>query len=194
MAKADKKSSLVGTIIFVVLVAAVVIGIYMSVTRSKDSNAIEANVEVTEASTLISRDLKNNYPATVREVMKYYCRITQCLYSDELSDSEVEKLVDKIRELYSDELLKENDRDTMLGLARGEIKNYRSNKKTIQSYNVAESGEITYYRNETPARAVINIYFTIKEDNYYVRAYEEFVLVQDSNENWKILGWRLSEE
>lgn len=196
MAETKKKSGIAGTIVFVALAALFVIGIYMSLTRNKNEGKLEADVQISEASNLIAKDLKNSYPGTAREVMKLYCRITQCLYSDDLSDKEIEDLIDQLRMLYADELLAENDRDTMIGLARGEIKHYNSNTMTINSYNVEESGEITYFRNENPPRALIDVYFTIKNDKAksFERAYEEFVLIEDDNSHWKILGWRLTEE
>ena len=195
MAQPKKKSSVGTTIVCIVFAAVLIVGVYLSLTRDKQKNAIEADAEVAEVTTLISRDLDKDYPATVREVMKYYCRITKCIYSEELSDSQMTKLVDKLRGLYSDDLLAQNDRTEMIGLVKTEIKNYNTAETKIQSYNVAESGEITYYRNETPQRALIDIYFTLKnKDGSFDRAYEEFVLIQDADSRWKIQGWRLSED
>ena len=195
MAQPKKKSSVGTTIVCIVFAAVLIVGVYLSLTRDKQKNAIEADAEVAEVTTLISRDLDKDYPATVREVMKYYCRITKCIYSEELSDSQMTKLVDKLRGLYSDDLLAQNDRTEMIGLVKTEIKNYNTAETKIQSYNVAESGEITYYRNETPQRALIDIYFTLKnKDGSIDRAYEEFVLIQDADSRWKIQGWRLSED
>ena len=195
MAQTKKKSSLGATIVGILFGVVFIVGIYLTVTRGRQQNAIEADAEVSEANTLISRDLEKDYPATVREVMKYYCRITKCLYSDGVSEVQLTELTDKLRELYSDDLLAANDRTEMIGLIKTEIKNYEKAGSKIQSYNVAESGEIKYYRNETPQRAIINIYFTIKQekDNSFDRAYEEFVLVQDAKDRWKIMGWRMAE-
>ena len=195
MAQTKKKSSLGATIVGILFGAVFIVGIYLTVTRGRQQNAIEADAVVSEANTLISRDLEKDYPATVREVMKYYCRITKCLYSDGVSEVQLTELTDKLRELYSDDLLAANDRTEMIGLIKTEIKNYERAGSKIQSYNVAESGEIKYYRNETPQRAIINIYFTIKQekDNSFDRAYEEFVLVQDAKDRWKIMGWRMAE-
>ena len=195
MAQTKKKSSLGATIVGILFGAVFIVGIYLTVTRGRQQNAIEADAEVSEANTLISRDLEKDYPATVREVMKYYCRITKCLYSDGVSEVQLTELTDKLRELYTDDLLAANDRTEMIGLIKTEIKNYEKAVSKIQSYNVAESGEIKYYRNETPQRAIINIYFTIKQekDNSFDRAYEEFVLVQDAKDRWKIMGWRMAE-
>lgn len=190
-----KKAGVGGTIFIVIMAAAVILGFYMMLTRNKDKGTLEADVDISEASTLIARDLKKDYPGTAREVMKLYCRITQCLYSDELSDDQIEDLVDQIRGLYSDELLAANNREEMIGLARGEIKHYRSNNMTINSYNVCESADIVYYRTSKPYRAVLNIYFTIKTEDGFERAYEEFVLVEDETDgHWKIMGWRMAEE
>ena len=195
MAQTKKKSSLGATIVGILFGAVFIVGIYLTVTRGRQQNAIEADAEVSEANTLISRDLEKDYPATVREVMKYYCRITKCLYSDGVSEVQLTELTDKLRELYTDDLLAANDRTEMIGLIKTEIKNYEKAGSKIQSYNVAESGEIKYYRNETPQRAIINIYFTIKQekDHSFDRAYEEFVLVQDAKDRWKIMGWRMAE-
>ena len=197
MAQVKKKSSVGGTIVFILLLAAVILGVYLSLIRDKNKTSAEVDVKFSEADKLISRDLETDYPATVREVMVYYSKITKCLYSDDISDSQLIELTDKIRGMYSDELLEQNDRTEMIGLIRGEIKKYQANKMSIQSYNVEESGEIVHYKNENPPRAVVDVYFTIKHDEkeiYFERAYEEFVLAQDSDYKWKILGWRLTED
>ena len=197
MAEVKKKNSVVGTIVFIVLLAAVIIGVYLVINRDKNKTSAEVDVKVSDAEKLISRNLESDYPATVREVLVYYSKITKCLHSDDLSESQLIELTDKIRALYSEELLNRNDRTEMIGLIKGEIKSYKDNKMSIQSYNVAESGEVTYFRNEDPPRAVINVYFTVKheeKDIYFERAYEEFALAQDKDGKWKILGWRLTED
>ena len=195
MAKSTKKAGVGGTIVVVLIIAAFIVGLYMMLTRSKDEKTkLEPNVKVSEATTLIDRDLKKDYPGTAREVMKFYCKITQCLYNNELSDSEIEKLVDQLRGIYSDELLEKNERDMMVGLVRGEIKHYRSNDMTINSYNIAESGEIVYDRTSVPQKCAVDIYLTTKSGNEFYRSYETFYLYEDDDKHWKILGWEITEE
>ena len=101
------KMGIGGTILFVVLFVIVVVGIYLMITRNKNEGKLEPNVEVTEYSNLKQRNMITNYPQTAREVVKLYCRITKCLYNEDLSDSQVEELVDMLRMLYSTELLDE---------------------------------------------------------------------------------------
>ena len=119
---AKKKNSPVGTIIFTILLAAVIIGIYFAITRNKNNDTKEIPAETSEADTLIKKDLDWEYPATPREVLKLYCRITKCLYNDDLTDDQIKKLVAQVRNLYSYELLENNAEDEQV-LVEGVISN-----------------------------------------------------------------------
>ena len=188
----SKGNGIAGTIIAIILMGSIIIGFYLMITRDKREGKLEPNVEVSEAQTLLARDMSKDYPQTPREVVKLYCRITKCLYNEELSDKQIEDLVDMLRSLYSDELLTQNPRDDMIGLVRGEIKHYQSNGKVINSYSIDTSGDIEYNRSLNPAQAVVDIYFTIKEGADFNRAYEELMLIEAETNTWKIVGWRES--
>ena len=188
------KMGIGGTIVMVILFVIVVVGIYLMITRTKNEGKLESNVDITEYSTLKQRNLITNYPQTAREVVKLYCRITKCLYNEELSDSQIEELVDMLRMLYSSELLDENPREDMIGLVKGDIQSYKKFERTINSYSIDDSGDIVYVRTTKPAKATVNMYFTIKAGSAFERAYEEILLVEENENIWKILGWRQSED
>ena len=210
----QKRKSIGITVLVMVLIGVIAIGVFMTLTRdnsdpesksffgrifsmfakNSDESKLEADVDVSEYASLTQRDLTVNYPVTCREVVKYYCRITKCLYNDDLSDSQVEKLVDMLRLLYSDELLAENPRDDMVWLVKGDINTYKKAGRKINSYSIDDSGDIVYIRTTNPAKASVNIYFTIKEGNGFNRAFEEILLVETSENVWKILGWRESDD
>ncbi|MCR5767994.1 MAG: hypothetical protein K6G45_05835 [Lachnospiraceae bacterium] len=183
-----------GTIVLLVLFAALVVGLYLMLTRDKDEGKLEADVDVSEYSTLKQRSLVTNYPQTAREVVKMYCRITKCLYNEDLTESQIEDLVDMLRMLYSEELLAENPREDMIGLVKGDIQSYKKFERTINSYSIDDSGDIVYVRTTKPAKASVNIYFTIKAGSAFERAYEEILLVEQAENIWKILGWRQSDD
>lgn len=183
-----------GTIVLLVLFAALVVGLYLMLTRDKDEGKLEADVDVSEYSTLKQRSLVTNYPQTAREVVKMYCRITKCLYNEDLTESQIEDLVDMLRMLYSEELLAENPREDMIGLVKGDIQSYKKFERTINSYSIDDSGDIVYVRTTKPAKASVNIYFTIKAGSAFERAYEEILLVEQAENVWKILGWRQSDD
>ena len=98
-----KAGVLKGSIIVLVMVAAMVGYYYHLSNRNRQQNAEEA--EMTVAQELLSRNLSTNYPPTPKEVVKYYSDITRCFYNEEYSEEELKKLVDKTFQLYDDELL-----------------------------------------------------------------------------------------
>lgn len=188
---AKKKKSLAGTIVFLMFAGMFVVGVYLALNRdfSKDTTS-EIPVNETEASQLLRKDLANDYPATPREVLKLYCRITKCLYNDDLTDDEIKGLMYQMRELYSDELLQVNDEEEMFGLLKGEIKQYHEKKMTIYNYTVDSGTKAQHLDTVGGDTTVLDLYFTIRQDAYMSRAYEEFSMVQDGMGNWKIVGFR----
>ena len=60
MATNKKKNGPLGTIIFMVLFAAVVIGIYFAITRGKNTDTKEIPAETSEADALIKRTWTGN--------------------------------------------------------------------------------------------------------------------------------------
>ena len=190
----NKKKSPLGTIVFMVLFAAVVIGIYFAITRNKDNSSTkEIPAETSEADTLIKKDLDWEYPATPREVLKLYCRITKCLYNDDLTDEQIKKLVSQVRNLYSFELLENNAEDEQIAFIKGDRAEYKKDKKTIFSFAIDRANNIEYMDTKAGKTAVIKMYFTLKAGAQMDRSFEEFSLIQQDDGKWKIAAWRLSE-
>ena len=194
MSTKKKKNSPVGTIIFCVLLAGVIIGLYVMLTRNNEETKAEIPVESSEADTLIKRDLDWDYPATPREVVKLYARITKCLYNDELTDEQMEKLVKQVRNLYSYDLLENNAEDEMLAFIKGEIAEYRKEGKVIYSYTIDSANNVTTIKTKAGNTSLIKMYFTLKAGARMDRAFEEFSLIEEASGRWKIVGWRQADE
>ena len=190
---AKKKNSPVGTIIFTILLAAVIIGIYFAITRNKNNDTKEIPAETSEADTLIKKDLDWEYPATPREVLKLYCRITKCLYNDDLTDDQIKKLVAQVRNLYSYELLENNAEDEQVAFIKGDRDEYKKAKKTIFSYAIDSANNVEYINTKAGKTAIIKMYFTLQAGANMDRAFEEFSLVEETDGKWKIAAWKLSE-
>ncbi len=193
MAINKKKSGPLGTIIFMVLFAAVVIGIYFAITRGKNTDTKEIPAETSEADALIKKDLDWEYPATPREVLKLYCRITKCLYNDDLTDEQIKKLVSQVRNLYSFDLLENNAEDEQIAFIKGDRVEYKKDKKTIFSFAIDSASNIEYIDTKAGKTALIKMYFTIKAGANMDRSFEEFSLIQQDDGKWKIAAWRQSE-
>ena len=193
MATNKKKNGPLGTIIFMVLFAAVVIGIYFAITRGKNTETKEIPAESSEADTLIKKDLDWEYPATPREVLKLYCRITKCLYNDDLTDEQIKKLVSQVRNLYSFDLLENNAEDEQIAFIKGDRVEYKKDKKTIFSFAIDSANNIEYIDTKAGKTALIKMYFTLKAGANMDRSFEEFSLIRQDDGKWKIAAWRQSE-
>lgn len=193
MAINKKKSGPLGTIIFMVLFAAVVIGIYFAITRGMNTDTKEIPAETSEADALIKKDLDWEYPATPREVLKLYCRITKCLYNDDLTDEQIKKLVSQVRNLYSFDLLENNAEDEQIAFIKGDRVEYKKDKKTIFSFAIDSASNIEYIDTKAGKTAVIKMYFTLKAGANMERSFEEFSLIRQDDGKWKIAAWRQSE-
>ena len=176
-----------------VLFAAVVIGIYFAITRGKNTDTKEIPAETSEADALIKKDLDWEYPATPREVLKLYCRITKCLYNDDLTDEQIKKLVSQVRNLYSFDLLENNAEDEQIAFIKGDRVEYKKDKKTIFSFAIDSANNIEYIDTKAGKTAVIKMYFTLKAGANMERSFEEFSLIRQDDGKWKIAAWRQSE-
>lgn len=194
MAKTRKKSGVGGTVLFVILMAVIIVGVYIMITTGEDNGKLEPEVKQTETEMLLDRDMEKDYPGTVREVVKVYCRLTMCLYNEEFDEEQVEALTRQLRCLYDEELLAENDEQTHFAGIKGDIAHYQSNKMSINSYTVDRASDIQYKTSDSGETAGINMYFTINENGSFKRSYQEFILRKDTGGKWKILGWRQTAE
>ena len=77
-----KRSSVIGIIVFGVILVAVVAGFAFSLSHRKE--VAEADTQPTPVQKVLMRDLERNYPPTPKEVVKYFADITQCFYNEEL--------------------------------------------------------------------------------------------------------------
>ncbi len=149
--------------------------------------------ELTEVEKLIVRDLKDNYPKTPREVVKFYNRIISCYYGGELSKEELTKLADQMLLLLDEDLLVVNPRDEYINSVENDIEKYKTEKKKIVSTDVCDSNDVKYINDEKEGTsevdklAYVNTSYFINTDGSFAYSYQQFVLRQDNDGRWKIL-------
>ncbi len=187
MTKSTKKVTI--TVIVMIIIGAAVIFGYYQMTKNPTEEETTAKTEVEK---LLKKDMENNYPGTPREVLKFYGRITQCMYNDELNQEQIEGLLEQTRELYDEELLAENPWDTHLETLCNDIADYHENERTIMSYTVQKSSQVKFIEMDNQKYAVSYMLF-ITGDNTspLIKTYEKFMLRKDVLGNWKIVGWEL---
>ena len=122
------------TVLFIVLLV-LVVGYYAYLSGTHRTEQQEA--VMSEVDTALSRDLDNNYPATPKEVIKYYNDLMKCFYNEECTEEELQDLGRKSLQLFDEELQENNDEDTYLIRLQGEVQNYKDNKRKITSVSLA---------------------------------------------------------
>ncbi len=190
MKKNTSKNTTKVAIIFLVLIVAVVA--YFAYLSNK-SRGVEDEAAMTAVKLVLSRDLENNYPPTVKEVMKYYADIQKCLYSQECLDEEAEQLGMKARALFDDELLAANDVTNHLLALKSEITSFQEDSRQITAASVASSANVDTFTEDGYEFARIHCIYTVLDGGQSNLVDMVYLLRRDGNRRWKIYGWDLAQ-
>lgn len=180
-----KKRNVIRVIAALVIIG-LIVGLYYYFSVHKRAS-VEDAVELTEVQKVITKDLDTNYPATPREVVKYYNRIIECFYNETYTDDELYDLGDQARKLFDEELLENNPREDYFDALKAEIEDYRERSKTIRSSSVCDSNDVEFQTVDGRECAYVQASYFTNENNSYDRTYQMYVLRKDDEGKWKIL-------
>lgn len=191
MTNNKKRKSLINgkNVVLIILLFAVIAGFYMSASNEKDT---KSNKKQDEYTILREKDLTDSYPETPREVVKLYGRIAKCLYKEGMTDKQLETLVCQLRQLFDEELLRENPLETQLEALDYDLKRFHEDENVIINYKVEDK---TLVKGEIDGReaATIVLSLSIKKGKDYTRTNEQFLLRKNYLGRWKIVGWQLAD-
>ncbi len=131
------KKSTTRTFVFILVVIVGVVGYFAYLSGKSRDAAKDAAMTATQI--VLSRDLQNNYPPTVKEVVKYYADIQKCFYTEGCTEEEVEQLGMKARELYDADLLAINDVTSNLLQLKAEVDTFQKDGRQITAASVASA-------------------------------------------------------
>lgn len=188
--KKNQKTAISGSVILLMIVAMVCYYFYLS---NKDRELKENNPTVTTVQEVLLRDLKNNYPPTPKEVIRYYSEITKCFYNEEYTDGELEQLAVKARQLYDDELVEQNEWGENIIKLWEDIAYFKDNKVSILSYTLAASTDVEDFSIDGYDFARLHCIYTFREGSVKESVDHVFLLRKDSEGHWKIYGWDKAE-
>ena len=190
--KKKKKSGTLGTIIFLIILAAVIFGCFFTAQRKAKERAeeqIQQEARQTEAEKLIMMDINQKYPVTAREVVKLYNRILQCVHNDDVTDAEVKALAGQFRCLYDEEFLQDNPYDQHVDDLILEVAEYDMLDRTISRCEIEGADSMAEWENDKGRFASLNVKYTLKEADQVGQISEKFLLRKQDDGRWKILGW-----
>lgn len=181
------------TFLVMLVVAAAAIGGFFILSRYVNEDVSKVS-ETSELGKLLNKDLESSYPATPREVVKFYNRINSMMYANEITEEQFSDLLKQMRKLFDEELLAENDFEKQLEEFKKDVKDYEENSKSIVSYNLPENSLVNNYKIDGAEMASLDVGYMMKEKDEYTKMTEEFILRQDAGGKWKILGWSIKTE
>ena len=184
-----KKSTVRVTIVLIVLIVGVV-GVYAYL--SSRSRSVAESASMTNVEKVLSRDMSYDYPPTPKELLKYYNEIQRCFYNENCSDSEIEALVVRARELYDAELLASNALNVHIASLKAEIKDYKDHKRVISAISVAASTNVDFFEEDGYEFARIYCGYNVTEGSTTRQTRQIYLLRRDEDRRWKIYGWDLA--
>lgn len=179
--------------ISVMLVVALIVGCYYYMTHRKTA-AAEDDVKITQLQQVLSKRLDSAYPPTPREVIKFYNRIIECVYSSEYDTDQFDQLAAQARELMDEELLESNAKDTYKSQLQQEVASYKEDSVQILRTRVCSSDDVRYREIEGRKCAYVKAtYFMKQGKGNFSTIYQDYLLRQDQDRKWKILAYHLAE-
>ena len=174
-----------------VAIAVVIVLSYGAYEKKQSEKAVqsEEKTAISEIDNIIMKNLEEEYPASVREVVKYYYKVLQSMFNGEASEKQIVKLIDKERALFDDELLKKNEYSKFVKGRNAEIKQYKRKKIKLLKFVIQDSDETKYWQNNKAEMASIKAHIYMTGTKNYTDIYQEYVFRKDDEGKWKILSW-----
>ena len=188
------KKKQVKTLVIGLILVALLIGFYYYLSnRTSDEQSEETEV-ITQTQQVLLRNLDMNYPPSPKEVVKYFCDITQCFYNEEHTDEEIYQLGMQIQKLYDDELVANQTEDEYIQNLISDVANMKKNELVISSYATSSSTDVEYFTEDGYEWARLYCNFGIRQGTKLINTNERFLLRKDADGHWKIYGWELVED
>ena len=189
MEKKSVSSAVVKSVLLVVFGAIVVLGLYFLLSRSK-STSTEDNYELTAVDEITTTNLEKNYPANPRKVVDLYSKIMQVLYKETYTDDQEVKMITVLAGIMDDELLA--NQSNFVQSMKNEVAARKDGDYSISTY-VVQNKEPEVMTVDGKKMCNVDCLFTLRQGTGRTLLYYQFILRQDENNNWKILGWTIKE-
>ncbi|MBE5924621.1 MAG: hypothetical protein E7271_09180 [Lachnospiraceae bacterium] len=184
----NKKKGSKSLIVFMAVIVVLVLGFYAFSSNRTSSRKKDTNM--TEVEKLLNYNFEDNYPKTVREVVKLHCRYMKCAYNEGFTKEELYTVNKNVREIMDAELLSVNTEEAQLKGLEDDIQFYKDNKQKYVNYTLAEGSQIKYNTENGVDYARIKVAITLRVDSATVKGDQEYLLRKDDAGKWKMLGWQ----
>lgn len=167
-----------------------VVGYYYHLSNRNVKTA-EDTTELTAITKITTKNLDKSYPQTPREVIKLYNDILKCYYNEDCTEEEIRALGTQARKLMDEELLQNNPEKQYYTALLTDIQNYKNDGKKINTTDVCDSDEIVKKTVNGVECAYVTASYFVKGKDGYTKTYQQYVLRQDEDGQWKILAYEV---
>lgn len=181
-----KKSTIRVTVVVLILIVGVVS--YYAYLSQKSRKAA-SDAALTKVEKLVSRDLEKDYPPSPKEVVKYFIELQKCLYGEECSAEEIQKLGIQSRGLFDEQLQEINEVEDYIPRLKMEIETFHKESKRIVSITVPASTEVDRFTEDGFEFARLRCRYNVNEKGTSGQIEVTYLLRRDGNKRWKIYGW-----
>lgn len=182
---------MIRNLIIGLLCISLVVGYYYYLSN-RDASSEED--DLTEVQKVVLKDLSDkSYPATPREVIKFYNRILCCYYNEEYTDEEFHQLADQAMELMDQELLDNNPAEQYYLRVEAEVESYREKNRTINNASVCDTNEVKYIMRDSAELAYVSASYFVRDTDGFAKSAQNYALRKDESGKWKILAFELKE-
>lgn len=180
----------IGIVFLALLCTILVCGSYYLLKSKVRVHPDEAG-DLTKIEKLVARNLDTDYPATPREVVKFYNKIILSFYGQNYTEEQFEGLLTQAQGLMDEQLLANNPLDTYRTAVADEIKDYEKRDREIRQSSVCDSDDVLYKTDPDKGDelAYVTATYFVKEKKEFTRTYQMYVLRKDDSEKWKILTY-----
>lgn len=183
-----KKMNTKGFVLLIIVL--MIVGLFYYVYLNDNAGKSQSVTSSSETEKLLNYDFENDYPKTVRETVKLHNNYLKTTYNGGFSEEELSIVNHNIRQLFDSDLLEYNDEAKQLSGLKNEIQIYQEEKRKIVNFSVAEGSQVQYNNEEGKEYAKIKVTLILKIEGSTVSVDEEYILRQDDEGRWKILGWQ----
>ena len=174
-----------GMAVFLVLLC-MLAGDYFYLSNRSDRG--EEEMETTKVQEVLLRDLTRNYPASPKEVLRYYSEILQCMYNEDCTEEELEQLANRAMEICDEELVSYQSEEFISRL-KEDVQAYKDQNVQISSYKTSNSTDVDYFTKDGRECARLYCTYTLRVRTSLQALDEIFIMRKDEEGHWKILGW-----
>ena len=180
----------VTTVIALVALAVLLIGGYWYLNQREKTKETE---DLSEVQILLEKDLDNFYPSTPRAVVSLYARIMQCIYMENITETDLQGLVSMQQVLFDEQLLLINPFDAFYANALAEWNKFKESGMIFMGYQVGRSSSVETWKKDGLEYASLVASFSLRAEGEIGADYQEFLLRKNNQNQWKILGWKTIE-